>query len=75
MTEDEALARGKAYVRAWAEAGAFLERERRERVREVDTAQALARLDALFDSALWLHPPAKSSGLVEQQAIFARARQ
>lgn len=74
MTEEESLARGKEYVRAWAEAGAFLEQERRERVRGVDTAQALERLDALFDSALWLHRPADTSGLVEQQAIFAKAR-
>jgi hypothetical protein len=74
MTEEELLARRKQYVRGWAEAGAALEQERRERVRAVDTAQALARLDALFDSALWLHRPAESSGLVEQQAIFARAR-
>jgi len=73
MTEEESLARRKQYVRAWAEAGDVLERERRERVRGVDTAQALARLSALFDSALWLHRPAKSSGLVEQQAIFAKA--
>jgi hypothetical protein len=51
-----------------------MERERRQRVREVDTAQALERLDALFDSALWLHRPAGTSGLVEQQAIFAKAR-
>lgn len=75
MTEEESLARGKECVRAWAEAGAFLEQERRERVRRVDTAQALERLSALFDSALWLHRPADSSGLVEQQAVFAKARQ
>lgn len=74
MTEDKSLDRGKEYVRAWAEAGAFMERERRQRLREVDTAQALERLDALFDSALWLHRPAGTSGLVEQQAIFAKAR-
>jgi len=74
MTEEESLARGKECVRAWAEAGAFLEQERRERVRRVDTAQALERLDALFDSALWLHRPADTSGLVEQQAVFAKAR-
>lgn len=75
MTEEESLARGKECVRAWAEAGAFLEQERRERVRRGDTAQALERLSALFDSALWLHRPADSSGLVEQQAVFAKARQ
>jgi hypothetical protein len=74
MKEDKPLDPGKEYVRAWAEAGAFMERERRQRVREVDTAQALERLDALFDSALWLHRPADTSGLVEQQAIFAKAR-
>ena len=74
MAEDKSLDRGKEYVRAWAEAGAFMERERRQRVREVDTAKALERLDALFDSALWLHRPAHTSGLVEQQAIFAKAR-
>lgn len=74
MTKEEAHARDKQYVRAWAEAGAFLEAERRARVRRVDTAEALERLSTLFDSALWLHRPAESSGLVEQQAIFAKAR-
>lgn len=74
MAENQSDDRGKEYVRGWAEAGAFLERERRERVREIDTAQALERLDGLFDSALWLHRPADTSGLVEQQAIFAKAR-
>lgn len=74
MTAEELHARMKAYAMGWKEVGEFLEAERRERVRNADTAKALDLLDGAFESAVWLHPPNLSSGLVEQQAIFMRAR-
>jgi hypothetical protein len=74
MTAEEIRARMKAYAMGWKETGELLEAERRERVRHTDTASSLESLNDAFDSAVWLHPPNPSSGLVEQQAIFARAR-
>jgi len=74
MTAEELHARMKAYAMGWKEVGEYLEAERRERVRRADTAASLELLRRAFDSAVRLHPPSPSSGLVEQQAIFARAR-
>lgn len=74
MNDEKLRAQMKDYLKGWAEASEYLERERRERVRTVDTAEALSRLSGLFDSAVWLHQPSAASGLVEQQAVFARTR-
>ena len=74
MTDAELRARMKAYVMGWKETGEFLEAERRERVRRTDTAAALRRLGSLFNSAVHLHPPAASSGLVEFYRILCRHR-
>jgi hypothetical protein len=74
MTAEELHARMKAYALGWKETGEILEAERRERVRRADTARSLQLLGGAFDSAVWLHPPNPSSGLVEQQEVFARAR-
>ena len=53
----------------------YLEQERREKVRQTDTAQSIDLLDDAFESAIWLQPePRQTSGMVAQQAIFARAR-
>ena len=74
MKEEESRARGREYLRVWANANAFLEQSGGNGFAGSITAQALERLDALFDSALWLHRPAESADLVEQQAIFAKVR-
>ena len=74
MTAEELHARMKAYAMGWKEVGEILDAERREHVRQADTAESLEILSDAFDSAVWLHPPNASSGLVEQQAVFARAR-
>jgi hypothetical protein len=73
MTDEELHARQKAYVMGWAETGRILERERRERVRQTDTARSLRALAGMTRSALWLHPIRTTSGLIEQQRIFAGA--
>lgn len=64
MNESNLQQAMKAYALGWKETGAYLEAERRERLRGVDTAAALGRLGSLFDSAVHLHRPAPSSGLV-----------
>ena len=74
MTEAELRERMKAHVMSWKETGDILEAERRERVRHADTAESLRRLNSLFDSAIHLHPPSPTSGLVEFYEILSRGR-
>jgi hypothetical protein len=47
---------------------------REESLRSVSTPQALQNLSGAFESARLQHSPQPSSGLVEQQAWFARWR-
>lgn len=75
MTDEELRARMKEYAMGWKETGEFLEAERRERVRRTDTARELRHLASLFNSAVYLHPPSPSSGLVEFYDILGRGHQ
>ena len=72
VTEEDL--RLKAYVENWKIIGPILEQKRRKALRQVDTKIALSHLEDAFASARFLSRAAKSSGLVEQQAIFAKAR-
>lgn len=74
MTDEELRRRQKEYAMGWKEVGEYLDAERRQRVRDADTAKSLEALSGLFDSAIWLHGTDPGSGLVEQQAILSRAR-
>jgi hypothetical protein len=74
MTDAELRERLKAHVMSWTETGEILEAERRERVRHADTAESLRRLNSLFDSAVYLHPPSPTSGLVEFYDLLSRRR-
>jgi len=62
----------KRWVECWRNAGPRLEVLRREAIRNADTTQAILSLDGAFRSALLHHPPAPTSGLVEQQAWFKK---
>lgn len=73
MTENEkALIR--AWVKNWQEVGPLLEEIRAEEIRAADTVRAMEVLDDMFNHAVKTMPARESSGLIEQQAIFARAR-
>ena len=74
MTDEELHRRQKEYVMGWKVVGEYLEAERRERVRQTDTAASIEILDDLFESEMWLRPVRESSGMVEMQAILAKAR-
>lgn len=50
-----------------------MEKVRREELRRLTDADALAAAEELLDLVRLLPPPAGESGLVEQQRIFARA--
>ena len=63
----------RAFVGAWRIASARLEALRREDLRRVDVTDHIMALNDAFEAAL-TGPARKSSGLVEQQAIFSRLR-
>lgn len=68
MTKDEQ----RAIIKRMLEGYEFLERERRKRVRQTDTARELSAFDGLALGALERFPPAPTSGLIEQQRLFRR---
>ena len=74
MTDAELQKRMKDYVMGWKETGEFLEAERRAKVRRANTANSLMNLGELFDSAVYLHPPSPTSGLLEFYEILGRSR-
>lgn len=63
----------RAFVGAWKVASERLEALHREDLRDIDVARHIIALNGAFDAAL-AGPARKSSGLVEQQAVFARMR-
>ncbi len=68
-TEDE-----KKWIAAWKRAAVALEEIHDEELREIDTASSLMMLEGMFDLALENYEPPQTSGLVEMQKYFARAR-
>ena len=63
----------RAFVEAWQTASARLEDLRREGLRNVRVADHIKALNSAFEATL-ARPARSSSGLVEQQAVFARKR-
>ena len=73
MTEAENRA-AQRWVNAWREAGRELENIRRAELRALDTLQTIASLSGpvnFFDETFQARP---TSGLVEQQRWFSKAR-
>ena len=70
----EEIARGRQWVQAWREAGPVLERLRRDELRRLDGYRAIAHLCASAD----YHQPPRvarpTSGLIDQQRWFMKAR-
>jgi hypothetical protein len=62
------------WMRAWKSAGESLERVRREELRALDGHKALALLTGPADYRKEPRKARASSGLVEQQRWFMRAR-
>ncbi len=58
----------------WKAASATVDKVRADEIRSCDTAAAMEMLDGMFDHAARDQGPRETSGLLEQQAIFARAR-
>jgi hypothetical protein len=66
--------RVRQWIRNWEEAAPMLERLRNEAIRNTDTAAAIEQLSDAFESARRHWTPPTTSGLVEQQRLFARLR-
>lgn len=64
----------KAWVEAWIQAGRKLEAIRRRRLREFVHADHVQEIDDLLDIACRFAQPRRTSGLVEQQRLFAQLR-
>ena len=73
MSEEEAR-QLKEWVAAWKRAGPELERMRFEDVRRTNTAHAIEVLSGAFEWALRQYGARPTSGLIEQQAVFAKMR-
>lgn len=70
----EQRARGREWVAAWKRAGPALERVRRQELRTLDVFAAIARLCGTADYTVAPRAPKPTSGLIEQQRVFRRAR-
>jgi hypothetical protein len=64
----------RQWVENWAQTGPLLEQLRAEEIRNSDTAAAIEQLSDAFESARCQWKPPTTSGLVEQQRLFARLR-
>jgi hypothetical protein len=62
------------WVRRWAEAGPALEAVRRQELRDFRYEDHAAAIDALLEISARYGTPRMSSGLVEQQRLFAKLR-
>ena len=71
----EQIALGRRWVQAWREAGAAMERLRREELRrlDLDPQRAIALLCGPADYRVPPRAPRPTSGLVEQQQWFMKA--
>jgi hypothetical protein len=64
----------RQWLAGWQAAAPVMEKLRAEAIRNTNTAEAIEQLSDAFESALQHYPPQKTSGLVEQQRLFARCR-
>jgi hypothetical protein len=70
----EQIAQGKRWVHAWRKAGPLLEQLRRQELRRDDAGRVLALLCGPADYRKPPRAPKPTSGLVEQQRWFVKAR-
>jgi len=66
--------RVRQWIRNWEQAAAVVEEIRAEAIRNSDTAKAIEQLSDAFESARLHWTPPTTSGLVEQQRLFAKLR-
>ena len=62
----------KVWARTWREAAPRLEAVRRDEIRRTDHVAIAELFDGVFEYALQHRPLKPTSGLIEQQRIFAK---
>ncbi len=72
--ESEGRAADRAWVRRWQRVGPQLRRIAWEELAAMSPEEQARAIDALFEVGYRLGPPRSSSGLVEQQRLFKKAR-
>jgi hypothetical protein len=70
----EEIALGRRWVKTWREATPRLEAIRRRELRELDAFAAISRLCGAADYRVAPYAPRSTSGLIEQQRLFAKLR-
>ncbi|MBX3175260.1 MAG: hypothetical protein KF709_12665 [Gemmatimonadaceae bacterium] len=64
----------QSWMRQWRAAAPALARVRAAELATVDVVVVAEELEGALDARMRMEPPPPSSGLVEQQRVFARAR-
>ncbi len=64
----------RRFVEKWQKAGPAMEKIRREELRNFKHSENINMIDALFAIGAKMAKPRTTSGMVEMQRIFAKAR-
>ena len=72
--KDEEREKLREYVNRWKETGEFLEKLRRENIRNAILADSIIAFDGVFKSAIFLNKPKPTSGFVEFYRILNKSR-
>lgn len=75
MTQDEDERRTREWVDRWAKVGPELEAIRRRELRAMTHEERVRAIDTLLQIGCRFAKPRSTSGLVEQQRLFQKARQ
>lgn len=73
--QDQDQHRTRAWVENWAQAGPRLEAIRRRELRAMTHQQRIKAIETLLQIGSRFAKPRATSGLVEQQRLFQKARQ
>jgi hypothetical protein len=74
LIKDQCDEQMRQWVTGWQAAGRVLDNLRTEAIRQANTAESIELLSDAFESTLLHRTPSLTSGLVEQQRLFARWR-
>ncbi len=65
----------KRSISAWQRASPVLDQVRREDIRSADTVKSIAAFQGMASAKVQSHAPVPTSGLIEQQRLFAILKQ
>lgn len=71
---DEMREKMREWVKNWKDTGEFLEKLRREHIRQTVTSKVLPVFDDAFESAIFLKKTNQTSGFVEMYKILEKSK-